>query len=202
MKLVNQLEQTLLSSEFAQPTNSSAVNITGAIGYAVQAAVTVVAPSAKAFATTDVDIATDAITEAAHGYKTGLKGQFTTTTTLPAGLSLATDYFLIAATAGTYKAATTLVNANAGTVVNITDQGVGTHTFTPTAIAGGTVKLQQSLDDSTYVDVASSSSNVTATANFAWSIADAYYKYFRVVYTLTAGQVSVVTKVLVKASVN
>lgn len=87
------------------------------------------------FATTDVATGDDEITEASHGLLTGDKGQFTTTTTLPAGLSLATDYFAIFVTANTFKVATSLANAEAGTQVDITDQGTGTHTFTMDGIA-------------------------------------------------------------------
>lgn len=56
--------------------------------------------------------------------------QFTTSGTLPAGLSLATTYFLIPQSATTYKVATTLVNALASTAIDITDAGSGTHTMT------------------------------------------------------------------------
>lgn len=87
--------------------------------------------NAKSFATTDVNTTTDAITEADHNYYTGLVGQFNTTTTLPAGLSLATDYYIIASTTGTYKVASSKANADAGTAINLTSQGTGTHTFTP-----------------------------------------------------------------------
>lgn len=58
------------------------------------------------------------------------KVRFTTTTTLPAGLSLNTDYYLIRQTATTAKVATSYANALAGTAVDITDAGTGTHTLT------------------------------------------------------------------------
>lgn len=60
---------------------------------------------------------------------TGTEIRFTTTTTLPAGLALATDYYLIRASDGTFKVATTYANALAGTAINITDAGTGTHTL-------------------------------------------------------------------------
>lgn len=60
----------------------------------------------------------------------GTKVRLTTTTTLPAGLALATDYFVIPITGGTTcKLATTYANAVAGTAINITDAGTGTHTM-------------------------------------------------------------------------
>lgn len=56
--------------------------------------------------------------------------RLTTTTTLPAGLSLATDYWLIRQSATTAKLASSLSNAIAGTAIDITDAGTGTHTLT------------------------------------------------------------------------
>ncbi len=58
------------------------------------------------------------------------KVQFTTTGTLPTGLSLATDYWLVRQSATTAKVATTYANALAGTTVAFTDAGTGTHTLT------------------------------------------------------------------------
>lgn len=81
---------------------------------------------------TDVNTSTDVITETAHGLSTGVKGQLTTTGTLPTGLSLATDYFIIKTDANSFQLATSLANAEAGTNIDITGAGSGTHTFTPT----------------------------------------------------------------------
>jgi len=60
---------------------------------------------------------------------TGTRVQLTTTTTLPAGLALATNYYVIRVTDSTFKLATTYANAVAGTAINITDAGTGTHTM-------------------------------------------------------------------------
>ena len=60
---------------------------------------------------------------------TGTRVQLTTTTTLPAGLALATNYYVIKVTDSTFKLATTYANAVAGTAINITDAGTGTHTM-------------------------------------------------------------------------
>lgn len=143
-------------------------------------------PVAKAFAPADVNTTDNTITETNHGYVTGLKGQFTTVTTLPAGLSPATDYFVIRVDANTYKVATSLVNALAGTAVDITDQGTDDHTFTPAAIAGANAKFQQSLDGTNWVDLGSAT-NITADTNFILSQVDPVAKYMRVAATLTAG---------------
>ena len=59
---------------------------------------------------------------------TGTKVRLTTTTTLPAGLALATDYYVIRLSDTTFSLATSYANAVAGTAINITDAGTGTHT--------------------------------------------------------------------------
>lgn len=64
--------------------------------------------------------------------QTGTAVVFTTTGTLPAGLSPNTTYFLIAVSSTTAKVATTIANADAGTPIDITDAGSGTHTMTTT----------------------------------------------------------------------
>lgn len=60
---------------------------------------------------------------------TGTRVRLTTTTTLPAGLALATDYYVIKITDSTFSLATSYANAVAGTAINITDAGTGTHTM-------------------------------------------------------------------------
>lgn len=63
---------------------------------------------------------------------TGMKVQVSSTGTLPTGLVAATDYWVIRDTATTIKFATTLANALAGTAIDITAAGSGTHTVTHT----------------------------------------------------------------------
>lgn len=75
------------------------------------------------------DAGTDLITYT-NDWKSLTKVQFTTTTTLPAPLALATDYWLVRQSATTANVATSLENALAGTYVNFTDAGTGTHTLT------------------------------------------------------------------------
>ena len=80
---------------------------------------------------------TDIITANSHGLKNGDMVVLTTTTTLPAGLALATVYWVIEATTNTFKlSATSCQTYTTGTeqqpvpAVDITDTGTGTHTFT------------------------------------------------------------------------
>lgn len=65
-----------------------------------------------------------------NDFNTFSQVQFTTTTTLPTGLSLATNYWTVRVSATTCRVATSLANAIAGTVIAFTDAGTGTHTMT------------------------------------------------------------------------
>ena len=67
---------------------------------------------------------------AAHGYETGNGPyQLTTTGTLPAGLALLTNYWIINVSVGVISLATSYDLAIAGTAINITDDGSGIHTI-------------------------------------------------------------------------
>lgn len=65
-----------------------------------------------------------------NDFNTLTKVRFTTTTTLPTGLTAGVDYYLVRVSATTARVATSLANAIAGTVVAFTDAGTGTHTLT------------------------------------------------------------------------
>lgn len=108
---------------------------TGTVGSKVA---TVISDEALVFAdaTFTADATANTLTIAAHGLQTGdgpLRA--TTTTTLPGGLALATDYWFVRVDANTVKACTSRENALATvpTVIDITDTGTGTHTLSDTA---------------------------------------------------------------------
>ena len=69
---------------------------------------------------------TNIITSNAHGLSEGDCVILTTTATLPAGLSLATNYYVISPTTNTFKLSAT----PNGSEVDITNTGTGTHTYT------------------------------------------------------------------------
>lgn len=177
--------------------NAATLEILRASALSIQCVVDEDTPAAKNFATTDVDVSTDEITEVAHGYTTGLKGQASTTTTLPSGLSTSTDYFVIVIDADTYQLAASLANALAGTQIDLVDQGTGTHTFTPTSLAGASVTLQKSNDDSNWTNVAAATS-ITGDGSYWFEVATPTYKYARLVYAITAGRMSVAAQILAK----
>lgn len=133
---------------------------------------------------------TDICTSTAYTGETGLKVQVSTTTTIPTGLALATDYFVIKLTDTTFSLATTLVNALAGTPIDVTGIGSGTHTMTATALAGASIKLQGSIDCVNYIDMAGTSTAVTVSANTIWTFTAQPFRCVRSQATLTAGQLS------------
>ena len=81
------------------------------------------------FATTDVNIATNVITTSID-IPTGTKIVFTSTTTVPAGLTASTEYWAIRQSSTTITVAETYLEAWQGTAMTLTSQGTGTHTVT------------------------------------------------------------------------
>lgn len=159
-----------------------------------------VAAAATAFAggTGDVDIVNNRIYEQAHGWATGRKVALTTGGVLPAGLS-ATNYWLIADSVDTLKFATSLSNAQAGTAVDITDYGTGTHTNTPAALSSCTVKLQESNDGSTYSDIASMTTAISATGQSIYK-PNVDARYVKIDFTIGDGQVAFASHLCVKGT--
>lgn len=83
------------------------------------------------FASGDVNTGTDQITVTANEeLYTGRKVQLTTTGTLPTGLALATDYYVIVVDSTHIKLASSLALAVAGTGLDLTAAGAGTNTAT------------------------------------------------------------------------
>lgn len=178
-----------VSQTIVQTTNGTAIDLLSkdmyVKGFSLAIVATVVSPAAATFTAAVTDI----ITQVAHGYALGLKVQMTTSVTLPAGLALATDYFIIPLTVDTYKVASSLVLANAGTAIDITDTGTGVHTATPVALAGGSYKVQASLDSTNWVDL-DAAVNITTGAVFLVQKVDPMYRYIRPVYAITAGSLT------------
>lgn len=119
---------------------------TGATRYLETPTVTVAAPVALTVLTAAVNITADTITVTAHKLLTGTKltyanGGGTSIT----GLTTATAYYVIAVDADTFKLASSLANATAGTAIDLTGTGNALQTFTgdtataTAAISGGAV---------------------------------------------------------------
>ena len=86
-------------------------------------------------ATVTITIATPGVvTWSSHNLSTGTPVFFTTTGALPTGITASTTYYVIAVDANTFRIATTLVNALAGTAVNTSGSQSGTQTGNRNAI--------------------------------------------------------------------
>lgn len=81
-------------------------------------------PTDQAIGTFTVNASTDVVTLAGHGLSEGTRIRVASGTTLPAGLSAATDYFVRDVTPNTFKLSATA----GGSAVDITNTGTGTHT--------------------------------------------------------------------------
>jgi len=159
---------------------------------------TITVAETTAGVTTTVNQTDNYITIAAHPYVTGTKAALTTSTTLPTGLS-ATNYWIVKIDANTVGLAADLADAAEGTLVDITGDGVGTHTLTPTTASGNVFKLQKSNDGITYTDISSMTvTAATSTLSTWFEIANPTYKYVKLLYTPSAGQATLVTTVCQK----
>lgn len=200
MRLINDLLLDAVTVALSQ--NSSGLRVDHMMFGSVTADIAAANQSAKSFVPADVNITTNAITEVAHGYTTGVKGALTNSGgALPGGLS-ATDYYLIVVDADHYKFATSQANALAGTAVDITDQGTGTHTFTPNTTLAGSIKLQKNDEPETltakWSDIASSSQNFTTAGLLNWDLTTMGYGDIRAVVTVTSGTVIVYVRINAK----
>lgn len=82
----------------------------------------------SAFTTFTADAGTDICTHTNINLMNLTTVQVSSSGTLPAGLAAATNYFVIKVSDTTFKLATSYANAVAGTAIDITDAGTGTHT--------------------------------------------------------------------------
>ena len=87
----------------------------------------IVTQSDATIATSDVHADTEII-DVTIDIPTGARIRFKTTDTLPDPLGVDTIYWAIRVSATEIKIATSQTNAQAGTAINLTDQGTGTHT--------------------------------------------------------------------------
>ncbi|KKL72573.1 hypothetical protein LCGC14_2083560 [marine sediment metagenome] len=86
--------------------------------------------------------ATDLVTVAAGVYAVGDRVRFYTTDTLPAGLSVDTDYYVITVAGNDIQVSATL----GGTTVDITDTGTGTHTIDAVPVGYRMAVLSKALE--------------------------------------------------------
>lgn len=198
MRLINIVDQVVQSAaSIVGATTTGFIDATGiqTLAYVIQAAVG--SFSARLVASAAISPTDNTFTFTAHGFVTGLVVQVSTSGTLPAPLVVLTNYFVIVVDANTFKLALTLADALAGTPVDLSTAGTGNQTVTPTALAGASVKLQRSLDGVLWVDDGSAT-NITVTANVVIEKTDPGFRFYRLVYALTSGALTVSTRVLGK----
>lgn len=115
----------------AATANPSMFLIVDLLGYYPLTTVTTTGDQATVHSDTfTANAGTDVITHSAYDIASFTRVRLTTTTTLPAGLSLATDYWTVRQSSTTSKLAASYADAVAGTTIDITDAGTGTHTIT------------------------------------------------------------------------
>lgn len=83
-----------------------------------------------------VNTSTDVFTISPHGCFTGMAVRWISSGNLPAPLVTDTDYYVISLNESQIKLATTYDNAIAGTAINITSTGTGTHVVSPAVLDG------------------------------------------------------------------
>lgn len=194
-RLIDKTEE--VSFAYSQRSEVYNVGDIGCDSFSCVAVIDVDTPSAVIVASAAITFASANWNYTNHGLSEGLKVQLTTSSALPSGLSLATDYFVIVVDADNFKLANSLVNAQAGTAVTLTNSGTGNQTVTPVALAGGTIKLQQSNDGIVWVDLGSAT-NVTVDANVILEKDRPTTRFISVYITLTAGHISADLQILGK----
>lgn len=164
----------------------------------VQSFYDVSAPAAKVVASASIVFATATWTSTAHGFTTGLAVQLTTSGALPTPLQLATNYYVIVLTANTFKLASSLANALAGTAVTLSDAGTGNQTVTPVALAGASVGYYLSnVEEGDYWTLVTTATAITVDGSSYLAQPDVAYRRFKAVKSLTSGVVSLQSYVLV-----
>lgn len=198
--LTRQIEKTLSTEYVTGASSTESIDVTAVGGESLHCVIKATVETPAAINASLVTAGTDEIAFAtAHGFKDGLKIQATTTTTLPAGLALSTDYYVIVVDTLTIQLATSYANALAGTQIDITDAGTGTHTITYVALAAASYTPQYSLDAITWIDK-SSPASITVSTNFSVSVDRPTYRYFRLSFAADSGQLATEIKVLVKSN--
>ncbi len=85
---------------------------------------------------TGLDLKNNTIYYLNHGFITGSAVVYASSTTAFGGLTSTNTYYVIRVNKDWFKLASSLVNAQAGTAIDLTTKGAGTHTLTTTAITG------------------------------------------------------------------
>jgi hypothetical protein len=108
--------------------------VQGGAGYVEVPAIAIAAQTVLTIATTAVSTANGTITATAHKLLTGTKLTYSAaSSTVLGGLTDATAYYVVYVDANTFKLASSLANAQAGTTITLTGTGNSSQTFTSDA---------------------------------------------------------------------
>lgn len=205
--MANSSLNTLIVSTHTSSVVYATAAAVGAVAYSVSsssgAALTPSSSYMIGGLATDVDLGANTITESAHGFPTGLRALFATTSgTAPTGLTTGTTYWTIRATDNTYQLATSSTLALAGTAIDITAQtGSGVFAVTPLTISAGSAgfKWQASNDGSNFTDLSVASVTYSAAGNSIWDFGSYNYRWLRIVFVApTSGGIALSAKMHAK----
>lgn len=173
-------------TQITYPQRSSVIDASQASSMVITAVVDVNTPASGTFT---ASATTDLLTQTAHGYHTGLVLQVSNSGgALPTGLSASTNYYVIRNDADTYYLATSLVNVNARSHIDITNAGSGTQTATPTALASGQFIVQGSYDQAVFYNVPNQTITISADATIGPLEVDYLrYPFYYIYATLASG---------------
>lgn len=182
--------ETIIDSEVAASEISDLISLDNSLGFSVVLKKMDSSLSNKTFSS----VSLDAFTISSHGYKTGLKVRFTTSGSLPTGLSPATDYYLIAISENTLMVANTQQNASDGAFLTISG-GSGTHTVDVQPFLPCYVKLEGSLEGSEWFQIA-----LQEVGNLCQNLEyeKAFFHYLRISFLNESGQRTVYLKTMIK----
>jgi hypothetical protein len=141
-------------------------------------------------------VSLNAISILGHGYKTGLKVRFTTSGTLPTGLLLATDYFLIKVSDDILMIANSQEASLEGFFLTISG-GSGTHTIAVEANSPCFVKLQGSVDNIVWFDIGDSLQEIKEIPTYV-EHETAFFHYLRCSIINESGQRQIYSKIMIK----
>lgn len=177
-------------------TYSKIFNLEYSTGFAIIASATDTTPSPFTFLPTDI-LMSMFIIKNNHGCETGLKVRFSSSGTLPSGLSAGVDYYLIRNTSDALEVASSLQNAFDGVGITFGSDGTGTHTITPEAAVTPTITLEASLDLEVWAPISGINVPLTATPYLIES-ETAYYHYLKVIVNVEGGQYNLYSKLMSK----
>lgn len=181
--------------EIAGSYTSEEINLDEAQGFAIVASASPMTIANKTFTSSEVSLST--VTISAHGYALGLKVRFTTTGSLPSGLSAGVDYYLTPITSNTFIISTSYENVLSGSYVTLSDGGSGTHTVVVQDFVPVNMHLEGSIDGSIWCFINNSTKELNETP-YMLEHESAFYHKVRIKLSVYGGQHDVNVKIMIK----